>query len=122
MSEINSAITASDFCQLYNFVRGGENIRNILQCGADSKCALLHGLRNQLAHLLELGGRGRTVILSDYVLTHSTSADECAQIDRWARVLEVLEIFVERTPIQVDMILCGFRTTIFEQTIVQRSN
>src|SRR5215472_16814108 len=122
MGEVDSAITASDSRQFYDFVRRRKGVRDILERGAQAKCALLHRLCDQFPYLVEFGRVGRTVDFADDVISQASGADKRSQVNGWPGAFEMTEILLQRMPIQIDMVFRGFGTKFLQHAVVRWCN
>src|SRR5262245_51733871 len=72
------------------------------ECGRQIDRALLHRLRDQLRHLLDIRLRRWPVVESDNNLAHLLRRYARSDVDRGAAFAEAAEIAVERGPVDVD--------------------
>jgi hypothetical protein len=86
-------------------LRGCIVARGIDQGGRNAHCALLHGLRHQRLHLLQLRRRGRAIDVAQHRFAHLSGAHVGAQIDRRAALLQAAEITGQIPPVHGEMVL-----------------
>ena len=103
MREVDAAVACGDLGQLDDLVGRRKAIGHVLERRAEAERALLHGLRDDLPHLVELSRCRTAIVLADDVVAHTARADERRDVDRRTRSLvETFEVVAERTPILRD--------------------
>ncbi len=123
MREVDAAVPRGDLGQLDDLVGGREAIGHVLQRRAHAERALLHRLRHDLSHLVELRRRGAPIVLANDVVPDAAGADEGGDVDRRVRsLLEPLEIFAERAEVLRDAEMRVGRLRILHHAVVDRRN
>jgi hypothetical protein len=123
MGEIHAAVARGDPGKLDDLVSRREPVGYVLQGSAHAERALLHRLRDQLFHRLELLRRRRPVILTDHVRPQAAGADEARHVDGRPRaLLEPREVVAEGAPILCDPEMRRGRGGVVHHSIVQRSD
>jgi hypothetical protein len=79
-------------------VERGEGVRRVDEAGRDAGRALPHRGRHEVLHLLQLAGRGRTVVVADDHLARRAEAHVRQEIDGDALLLEQAEVAGEVRP------------------------
>ncbi len=121
MREIHAAVPRGDLRELDDLVSRCEAIGHVLQRRAEPERALLHRLRDQLPHLLELGCRCGTVGFADHVVANAARAHQRGDVDRRPRsILEPLEVVGQRAPVLRDAEVRGRRRRFGDEPIVHR--
>ena len=91
-------VTGHDLAELDDFVGPGQESRSGVWARAARQAggALLHGLCDELLHLLELGRSGPGMRGAHHALPDVAEADERGDVDRDAGLLRLIEVFAQR--------------------------
>src|SRR5215467_13090914 len=93
------------------------------ECGRQIDRTLLHRLRDELRHLVDLGLRRRPVLEADNSLTYLLRRYARSDIDRGTALAEAPEIALERGPVDVNAgAALGFLLVLFEHGAFERGN
>ena len=79
--------------------------RGIDQGCRNAHCALLHGLRHQRFHLLQLRRRGRAIDIAQHRFAHLSGTHVGAEIDRRAALFQAAEIAGQISPVHGEMVV-----------------
>ena len=82
--DVDAAVLMRDFRQFDDLIGFRKTRRHVLQRSRNSERAVFHRVGDQLLHLLQLGRRGRAIVIADDVLAHLGRAHERAEVDAGA--------------------------------------
>ena len=96
--DVQAVVFSRYLAQRNQFIGPGVEGGRVNKRGADAEGALFHRLAHKLLHALQFFRRRRAIGITDFVHTHGRRAHERCDIAGDAAPDEVIEIFTERSP------------------------
>ena len=118
---VNALMFGDHFSERDQFIGFGIVTRRINQSRCDAERAFLHCLVRQRAHLVEFGGRGRSVGAAEHVHPWRRGANEGCDIGLDAVPLQSLEPLVECVPVDVVLDVALLAQFLGPHVVVERA-